>query len=136
MKSNKSDNLPKYQSPKKESINTIFYKMTHVSEEWTNQQLLKKLEETVDLVSALMQIVKEQGQMISELQNQLASEEGYRLMSSEESLDNSWCDDVCGDVCGDDLCGDMYKTSEEDLLIQEETDDVVYLSQKVGKIHL
>jgi len=110
--------------------------MTHVSEEWTNQQLLKKLEETVDLVSALMQIVKEQGQMISELQNQLASEEGYRLMSSEESLDNSWCDDVCGDMGCDDLCGDMYKTSEEDLLIQEETDDVVYLSQKVGKIHL
>lgn len=105
--------------------------MTHVSEEWTNQQLLKKLEETVDLVSALMQIVKEQGQMISELQNQLASEDEYRLVSSEEALDNSWCDDVCGDMgC------DMYETSEEDLLIQEETDDVVHLSQKIDKIHL
>lgn len=120
--------------------------MTHVSEEWTNQHLLKKLEETVNLVSALMQIVKEQGQMISELQNQLASEDGYRLMSSEEALDNSWCDDVCGDMgcddaCGgnmgcDDVCGDTYETSEEDLLIREETDEVMHLSQKIGKIHL
>jgi len=81
--------------------------MSQFSETWTNQKLLNKLEETVDLVSDLVEIVKEQGQMISELQSQFTINEEYALMSLEE-----------------------------DSLIQEETDDIAHLSKKMSEFSL
>lgn len=81
--------------------------MSQFSETWTNQKLLNKLEETVDLVSDLIEIVKEQGQMISELQSQFTINEEYALMSLEE-----------------------------DSLIQEETDDITHLSRKMSGFSL